>query len=195
MFPLASRLLHDLFDVGLELRQSVRTPAQSWKFAAAGSHHLHVAHRVPLSGRQREAVRHVLRKVPAPPRARYKSLFQYDLRGAQERAAAIRRDRLPARAEHQTLARRTARPATGALAGLRPLRRGRSRGLATGGRSSPRPTRTICARPASFCCGCATSCTFTPANPTTCSTSPNKCAWPNSTNTRAPKEFCRSNNS
>ncbi len=34
VFPLASRLLHDLFDVGLDLQQSVRTPAQSWKFAA-----------------------------------------------------------------------------------------------------------------------------------------------------------------
>ncbi|MEX2114184.1 MAG: [protein-PII] uridylyltransferase [Pirellulales bacterium] len=34
VYPLASRLLHDLFDVGLDLQQSVRTPAQSWKFAA-----------------------------------------------------------------------------------------------------------------------------------------------------------------
>ncbi len=34
VFPLASRLLHDLFDVGLDLQQSVRTPAQSWKLAA-----------------------------------------------------------------------------------------------------------------------------------------------------------------
>jgi [protein-PII] uridylyltransferase len=34
VFPLASRLLHDLFDVGLDLQQSVRTTAQSWKFAA-----------------------------------------------------------------------------------------------------------------------------------------------------------------
>jgi [protein-PII] uridylyltransferase len=32
--PLASRLLRDLFDAGLELGQSLRTPAQAWRLAA-----------------------------------------------------------------------------------------------------------------------------------------------------------------
>ncbi len=35
VFPLASRLLRDLFDAGLELGQSVRTPQQAWTLAAA----------------------------------------------------------------------------------------------------------------------------------------------------------------
>ncbi len=34
IFPQTSRLLRDLFDVGLDLQQSVRTPRQTWKLAA-----------------------------------------------------------------------------------------------------------------------------------------------------------------
>ncbi|MGD9722462.1 MAG: [protein-PII] uridylyltransferase [Pirellulales bacterium] len=34
VFPLTSRLLRDLFDVGLDLQQSVRTPRHAWRLAA-----------------------------------------------------------------------------------------------------------------------------------------------------------------
>ena len=189
--PLASRLLRDLFDVGLELGQSVRTPRQACQLARAGRHDLHVAGRVALSGRQRRScsTRSSIASAADAGVAR-QSAVHGDRRGPPQRAAAIRRNGVSARAERQALARRPARPATAALAGLCPLRHGRSRRPCSCSAriTQERPARAPRA-PASSCCGCATSCTFTPASRTTCSIAPSKCGWPSSTATRAPRRI------
>ena len=66
MEPLAKRLMHDLFDVGFAVGQSVRTSGRGLQAGDEGRHDLHVADRIAISGRQRAA----LREIPPPLSAR-----------------------------------------------------------------------------------------------------------------------------
>ena len=85
--PLANRLLRDVFDAGLDLGQSVRTPAQACQLARAGRDDLHVADRIALPGRQREPVQPFRRAISDSRRNRRWSalVLAIEERAAKER--------------------------------------------------------------------------------------------------------------
>ena len=108
---LAERLLRDVFDAGLVLGHSVRTLRQACRLACRDAHDLHLAGRVAAAGRQR---RRSSTASCAASGGRSAGARPADARPSQQsrqrRAAPLRRDRVPAGAEHQALA--AARSAT-----------------------------------------------------------------------------------
>jgi [protein-PII] uridylyltransferase len=121
--PLAKRLLQDLFDVGLTLGQSVRTPREACRLALKDATiFTSLAESRFLTGDQ--------------------PLFERFLR--QFRKASMRHWRRmigaieKARAECQAFARRTARSAVAALGGLCAVWPGRARSIAVDGRFAAR---------------------------------------------------------
>ena len=75
LFPLAERLVRDVFDVGLELGHSVRTVAQACRMACPRRHDLHFADRLAAAGGQHGHLRQLhapfrpARRVAAPAAA------------------------------------------------------------------------------------------------------------------------------
>ena len=125
--PLAERLLRDVFDVGLILGHSVRTPWQACRLARQDSTICTSLMESRLLAGSAGAVRAVSCAASAARCSwRAGNLMATIVHSRRRRAGPLRRNRLPAGAEHQALAGRAARPAVAPLDRLRPLRHARS---------------------------------------------------------------------
>jgi UTP:GlnB (protein PII) uridylyltransferase len=123
LFPLAERLVRDVFDVGLDLGHSVRTVPQACRMASRDATICTslIADRLATSRRQHGHLRQL--HAPFPP-ARCVAKAAAAPRHPQcpaRRTAALWRDGFPLGAEHQAIARHAPRPGDAPLDRLRPL--------------------------------------------------------------------------
>ena len=160
---LAKRLLHDLYDVGLELGQSARTPRDVILRGVQRPHFFHRAGRSAVHRRQRNGVRQI--RPEFSPR-RQSPLAQHGdghRAGPPARAIAIWRNRVPLGAERQAIPRRFARSAIDPLGRLRALRPIRSRRPGADGRDPQRRSADSAPCDGVLAAQSATNCIFTPA--------------------------------
>ena len=193
--PLAKRLMRDLFDAGLDVGHSVRTPDEACELAAADAAICTSLVESRLLAGNAKLLSTMMQK------------FQRRLRGHFKRTFAMidhaRREERQQYGETVYLLEPNVKRSRGGLRDMQLFALDRLRPL----RQRPIPTAcncwascrwTIagrCARPSSFCFACATSCISTPANRKTCSIGPSKSASPSCSAIREPRACCRSKSS
>ncbi len=124
--PLAKRLLHDVFDVGLALGQSVRTPEDACRLAYKDATiFTSLVESRWLAGSEQLVERFRNRFLRGKPTLA-RNVWRHS-QGARRGARTVRRDGLLAGAKHQTLAWRPARHPASPLGWVRPLWPGRAR--------------------------------------------------------------------
>ena len=113
--PLARRLMHDVFDAGLALGHSVRTPREACRLAMRDAVIGTSLMESRLLAGSAALFAGVHRGVGPPDRPATRAPCGGHPEESDRRAAPLRRDRLSAGAERQAVAGRPARPATAAL--------------------------------------------------------------------------------
>ena len=117
--PLAKRLLHDLFDAGLTLGQSVPHRRRCLPVGIERRDHFHLVGRIAVARRQRGVIRAFSRSFRKAAQRHWRRLVHAIQESRENRAQPIRRNGVSAGAQRQALSRRTARHATAPLGWLR----------------------------------------------------------------------------